>query len=102
MRYELLGDIRLRECGGRAEDQFGAVDGVGDIRCHPRQLNFVSSVRIFQHDPRTRRAMRLGHLWIAPPKPDIVALKREIARGREGTVATTQHRDPHKTSPWAG
>ena len=102
MRREQARDIVLRKCRSRAQDQFSFADGVGNVRCHQRQLNVVPAVRVLQQDARARRAMR-GHLpGIAPPQPDLMALQHEIACGRERAVAAAKHRDLHMASPDAG
>ena len=102
MRRKLVGDVRLRERGCGAQDQFHATDSFGHIGCDQRELHIVLAVRILEHDARARLAMRRDHLGITPPQPDIMALKCEIAGGRERAIAAAEHRDPHNVSPEAG
>ena len=99
MRREQACDIALREGRRRAQDQLGAVDGFGNVSRHQRQLHVVPAIGVLEDNARAGCAM-LRHLCrIAPPQADLVALQREIARGRERAVAAAQHRDLQGVSP---
>ena len=102
MRREPGRDIVLREGRGRAQDQFGTVDGFGNVGCHQRQLSVVPAVGVLDDNARARRAMLRYLCCIAPPEADLMALQREIARGRERAVAATEHRDLQGASPSEG
>ena len=99
MRRELRRDVVLRESRGRAQDQFGAADGFGDIGRHQRELHVVAAVGILDDDARARGAMRGHRGGIAPPQPHLMALQRKIARRRERAVAAAEHRDLHIVFP---
>src|SRR4051794_26791719 len=98
MRRELACNIGLCERRGRTQDQLDAIDSLGNVSCHQRELHVVPAVRVFYHDARARSAMRRYLRYIAPPEPDLMALQRKIARPRERTVAATKYRDAHGSS----
>ena len=102
MRRKLPRDIVLREGRGRAQDQLGVHDSLGDIRCHQRQLRGVSAASVLKRNAGARGAMRRYLSDVAPPQPDVVALQRKIACGCEGTIAAAKHRDLQDASPCAG
>ena len=102
MRRKLLGNIDLRECRGRTEDQLCAVDGLGDISRDQRELHVVPAVDVLDQNARARRLMRGDLVSIAPPQAHLVPHKREISRGRKRAVSPAQHRDLHATPPRTG
>ena len=102
MRREPGRDIVLCEGRGRAQDQFSTIDDFGNIGCHQRQLSIVPAVGVLDDNVRARRAMLRYLCCIAPPEANLMALQREIARGRERAVAATEHRDLQGASPSEG
>src|SRR5450432_2177022 len=92
-------DIMLREGRGRAQHQLDAANSFGDVRGDQCQLHIVPAVGVLENDAGARRAMLVYQRRIAPPQPDLVALQREIARGRERAVAAAEHRDLQMASP---
>src|SRR5438876_2681337 len=100
MRREQPRDIPLRKSRGRAQDQLSIADGFRDVRGHQRKLQVVTANGFLEDDARACRAMLVYLCGGAPPQPDLMALQRKIARGREGAVAAAEHRDLQIASPW--
>src|ERR1700739_4362457 len=101
MRCELCCNIGLREGGCGTQDQFNVAHRFSDVRRHQRQLRVVLTARILQQDFRAGRTLRRNHFGVAPPEPDVVALKRKITRGGERAVAAAQHCNLQSESPRA-
>src|SRR6478735_12271474 len=94
-------NIRLREGGGRAQDQLDAVDGFGDVGRDRLELHIMLAVMILHQNARAGGAMCCDLIRVAAPEPDLMSRQRKIARGRERAVSPTQNRNLQDASPCA-